>query len=310
VNQWIILLVQLATDQGAVRQRLWRHIKSEGAATLRDGVYLLPALEPCRAFFETMQQEIQQAGGMAMLLPVEPPAGVEFSAYFDRRREYAQLLDAIKDTHSRLEPKQLNVFLKQTRKWRKNFQALAAIDYFAGDAAVQAQQGLEALEKAVHTLSSPQEPTATSGDVTKHEIREFTGRQWVSRSRPWADRLASAWLIKKFIDVEAEFLWLSDPKQSPDSAVGFDFDGATFSHLGPWVTFEVLLRSFSLTMPALQRLGHLVHSLDLGGAQPKEAAGLSAVLTGLQQVHREDAELLKATFPIFDALFLAMHTPD
>src|SRR3546814_6533704 len=83
------------------------------------------------------------------------------------------------------------------------------------------------------------------------------------------DRLACAWLIHRFIDSQARFLWLESPALCPADALGFDFDGATFTHIEARVSFEVLLASFGLDQPGLRRIGALVHYLDVGGVQPQ-----------------------------------------
>lgn len=103
---------------------------------------------------------------------------------------------------------------------------------------------------------------------------------WATRRRPWVDRLASAWLIQRFIDPEARFLWLAAPEDCPATAVGFDYDGALFSHVGMRVTFEVLVRRFALEAAIPDALGRLIHFLDVGGLSTPEAAGWKAFLQG------------------------------
>ena len=116
------------------------------------------------------------------------------------------------------------------------------------------------------------------------------------------DRLASAWLIRRYIDPQAELLWLATPADCPAEALGFDFDGATFTHVGARVTFEVLLASFGLETPALQRIGTLVHFLDVGGVQPLEAVGIESTLAGLRDTILDDDQLLVLAGSIFDGL--------
>ena len=114
--------------------------------------------------------------------------------------------------------------------------------------------------------------------------------------------MASAWLIRRFIDPEARFLWLKSAADCPKKAVGFDFDGATFSHVGSRVTFENLLVAFSLETPALLRLGVVVHGLDAGGVQPPEAAGVERVLAGMRDAITNDDQLLLAAAGVFGAV--------
>jgi hypothetical protein len=130
-------------------------------------------------------------------------------------------------------------------------------------------------------------------------------RTWATRSRPWADRLACAWLIQRHIDPQARLLWLDDPQDCPAHALGFDFDGAHFSHVGAKVTFEVLIASFGWDSPAWQRLGGLVHFLDVGGIEPPEASGVERVLAGMCSAILDDDQLLMAVSGVFDGLLAA-----
>jgi hypothetical protein len=119
----------------------------------------------------------------------------------------------------------------------------------------------------------------------------------------WVDRVASAWLIRRFIDTDARFLWLTSPDACPEGALGFDFDGAAFTHIGERVTFEVLLASFGLENdPALRRLGEIVHALDVGGPAAPEAVGFEAVMAGTRQRVGNDDQLLEQMSPVLDAL--------
>jgi hypothetical protein len=136
------------------------------------------------------------------------------------------------------------------------------------------------------------------------ERTAYRGKVWATRQRVWVDRVASAWLIRRFIDPEARFLWLPTPQDCPPDAIGFDFDGAAFTHTGHRVTFEVLVTSFDLaTDPALRRLGVLVHALDVGGVPVPEAAGFEAILTGVRASGADDDQMLAAMMPVLDALY-------
>jgi hypothetical protein len=132
------------------------------------------------------------------------------------------------------------------------------------------------------------------------------GRTWVTRANVKVDRIASAWLIRRFIDPDARFLWLETPQDCPVDAIGFDFDGATFTHTDHRVTFEVLLTSFDLAAdPALTRLGVLVHSLDVGGVPVPEAAGFEAILIGMRASGADDDQILTAMTSVLNALYSA-----
>lgn len=166
------------------------------------------------------------------------------------------------------------------------------------------RNGLGRLELSTVRISSPDEPHAIEGAIRQLSIMEYQGRTWATRSRPWVDRLASAWFIRRFIDPKARLLWLSSPSDCPVDALGFDFNAATFSHVNGRVTFEVLLASFNLEQSALKRLGSLVHFLDVGGIQPPEAVGIASVLAGLRDAIHDDDQLLSAASAVFDSLLV------
>ena len=298
----LALILSMPTENATARQRIWRSLKASGAAVLRDGVYLMPEREDCRVTLGGLAAEVRESGGAAHVLRVEEPEGANFSELFDRGEEYAALLAEVMRSRSALSADNVQDTLKQARKLRKAFANLVAIDFFPGQAMQQADQALQELELACARALAPDEPHALSGVIAPLQAADYQGRRWATRQRPWVDRLASAWLIRRFIDPQAEILWLADPADCPPDALGFDFDGATFSHVGGRVTFEVLAASFGLERPAIARLGLLVHYLDVGGVQPPEAAGIESVLAGLRETLTRDDQLLAAASAIFDGL--------
>ena len=162
---------------------------------------------------------------------------------------------------------------------------------------------MQQLEAAIQQQLSPGEPHSRDMQIPRRAIADHQGRIWATRRRPWVDRLASAWLIRRFIDPQARILWLAAPRDCPPDALGFDFDGAAFTHVGDKVSFEVLLASFGLDAPPLRRLAALVHYLDVGGAAPPEASGVETVLAGLRAALSDDDQLLTAASNIWDGLY-------
>jgi len=302
MNTWIALVTSLPTENATARMRAWRALKASGAAVLRDGVYLLPELESCRNTFEAVAAEIRSAEGSALLLRVEEPAGAAFAERFDRGEAYAALLAEIATTGLGLSAEIAADTLKQARRLRKAYTGLVAIDFFPGEAVKQVELALDELELKTARVLSPDEPQPLYAAITRLDVGQYRGRTWATRRRPWVDRLASAWLIRRFIDPEATLLWLATPAECPADALGFDFDGAAFSHVGGRVTFEVLLASFGLETPALLRFGGLVHFLDVGGIQPPEAVGIESMLAGLRDTVTDDDRLLDLAGSLFDGL--------
>lgn len=299
---WLCFIISLPTENATLRQRAWRALKSSGASVLRDGVYLLPDLLGNRTVLDGIAQDVLTGGGTAMVLNTMEPSGADFNSLFNRSADYATLLLDLSKAAGELTPISVQDVLKQVRKLRKAFDQLSHIDFFPGQERAQAESALVELEGDCARLISPDEPHAAVGAIPSLSVADYQGRTWATRAKPWVDRLATAWLIRRFIDPEARILWLKSSKDCPKSALGFDFDGATFSHVGTKVTFEVVAASFGLMNPALQRLGLLVHYLDVGGVQPPEAVGIESALSGLRDSISDDDQMLALASAIFDGL--------
>lgn len=302
MNQWIALITSLPTETATARMRTWRALKASGAAAIRDGVYLMPERKDCRTTLESVASDIVSAGGSALLVGMEPPKGTDFVNLFGRSEDYASLMTDIATAKAELTLDNAADSIKQARKLAKAFAGISDIDFFPGEARKQAQAALLDFEAAANQLLSPDEPRARDAEIEHRQLKDFQGKTWATRKRPWVDRLASAWLIRRFIDPKAKFLWIDAPVNCPPKALGFDFDGATFSHIGARVTFEVLLTSFGIESPELSRVGTLVHYLDVGGVQPPDASGVESVLAGLRAGFDDDDQLLSAACAVFDAL--------
>ncbi len=306
-NGWLLLVISLPGKRGTTRMRIWRALRILGAAVLRDGVYLLPAVTGTRQALEEQAQTVISAGGTAQVLslaPVDAAQQRHFRVLFDRGDVYTRLTEELNRLRASLPPRRMAQAARALRRLQREYEAIRATDYFAGAAAEHAGQMLVEVGVAIATLKSPGEPRAKGGAIRRLDVRQYRGRTWATRERPWVDRLGSAWLIRRFIDPKARFRWLKDPKRLPTNALGFDFNGATFTHVGARVTFEVLLAGFGLEQDkGLARLGQLVHYLDVGGVPVADASGIAALLQGARQHIRDDDVLLAEGMRIFDHLY-------
>jgi len=307
VPVWLLFVLTLQGQQPAVRMRVWRALKALGAAVLRDGVYLLPNkpefLEPLQA----QSEEVTASGGSAQILEVnarDKAQEAEFRQLFDRTPDYEKLMLEIGKARKEIGGLDRRALALRPTRLRREYETIAMQDFFPGAARDQAREVLEDLVGAANPVLSPDEPHAASGRINRLDPAKYRGRTWATRAHPWADRLASAWLVQRYIDRRAKFLWLKSPKDCPKRAVGFDFDGAEFTHVGAKVTFEVLLASFGLNADlALERIGTLIHYLDVGGVPVPEAAGVEALLRGARDALNDDDALLAHAVRLFDHLY-------
>lgn len=296
-------------QQGSERVRIWRALKGLGTAVLRDGVYLAPASDRMRTALDEQRDAIRGLGGRAHLFTgsnAEAGEAEEFALLFDRGDDYTALITRV----SALGDELIDIGEAEARRrqaqLRRELETIRRIDFFPARGAKDAAAALTALDHAINARFSPDEPAAAPGQPARVDKRDFLGRVWATRKNIWVDRAASAWLIRRFVDPDARFLWLEKPSDCPKDAVGFDFDGAEFSHLGERVTFEVLVHCFRLENDsALVRLGRLVNYLDVGGIPVPEAGGFVAMLSGARQRCRDDDELMSHAGTMLDFLYEA-----
>jgi hypothetical protein len=307
-STWLMLVVSLPGRSPTPRMRLWRALRGAGAAILRDGVYVLPASENARAFFSAQTDEVSQAGGSAHVVPFasdDPKQDSDLRAAFDRSQAYAQGIERLAELRARFAKLTEAEARRKLAGLRRELEGIAATDFFPGLARKQVESALADAERALNARFSPEEPHSKKMAIPHRHAEDYRGRVWATRRHLWIDRVASAWLIRRFIDPRAEFRWLKKPADCPKRAIGFDFDGAEFSHVGARVTFEVLAASFGLDRdPPLARLARLIRYLDIGGVPMPDAAGFASVMAGARARHGEDDDaLLKDMSVVLDCLY-------
>jgi len=304
---WLLLVISLPTSSATGRMRIWRALRSLGCAALRDGAYLLPCGPGRAEALRELGDECMREGGSAWLMTVIPDSADDDTAYrqlFDRTEQYAELRKSWKSENRGLVSQSMSELTRLRRRLEKEFDALRASDFFPSEASVEAEAAWIDFRKRIDAVLSPDEPHETAGQLPRLDASKYRGRTWATRRRLWVDRVASALLIRRFIDADAKFRWLAKPSECPKSALGFDFDGATFTHVADRVTFETLLASFGLDEDmALARLGAIVHALDVGGEPVAEAAGFEAVMAGARERITDDDALLAEMSNVLDSLY-------
>ena len=305
--RWLLLITNLPGQNQTLRMRIWRGLKAAGAALMRDGVYVLPETPDFRRVFEEHAGEIRAVAGSVHILRFEADSTEQQNALialFDRTADYQEFIARLRTLRKSL-PKLTELEARKTQTIiAREVAATAATDLFPGKPWEQMHAALAEAQGALNARFSPDEPQPAHRKIPRREIKDFQGRTWATRARMWIDRVCSAWLIRRFIDPEAKLVWLKDIKKKPKQALGFDFNGAEFTHVDSKVTFEVLLTSFGLDQDlALARLGSLVHFLDVGGIPVAEAAGFAAIVAGARAIQADDQALLNSVTPMLDSLY-------
>ena len=303
--QWLACAASLPTDEPSARMRLLRMLESLGCAILREGVYLLPDTPDTRHALSRLCEHIRRSGGNATMLCVtamDEQQARYFREQFDRTAKYDALVSTVTSLKAGFGVADPSAISRVLSKQRREFEAISVLDFFPSAAKEKALDTLREAEGQVRALMFPQAGQGTAADTS----RSYAGRTWATRLPLWADRLACAWLIRRFIDVEATLVWLEKTQALPAGAVGFGFDGAEFSNTAQEVTFERLMRHFSLEPdPALKRMAGLVHFLEAGGSPVSEAAGVETLLLGAQRRSLDNSHLLQESDKTFDLLYEA-----
>ena len=307
-GRWLLLVASLPTEDPAARMRGLRTLEALGAAVLREGVYLLPETTTTRQGLEFLADYISKGAGNAQVLAVVPASEAQqlaFRSMFDRSARYADLLkvvDSLKVGYGIADP---SAVLRVLHKKRHDFEAISALDFFPGELQNRVKAALSEAESSVHKLLFPAESQASGAPD-----QPMRRRVWATRKPAWADRLACAWLIRRFADPEGTVVWLEKSQEVHPDSVGFAYIGARFSNNATQVTFEVMLQHFGLaTNAALVKIGAIVHFLEAHDTPVAEAAGVQTLLQGAARRSTSDDELLGEAEKTFDLLYEAYFEP-
>ena len=303
-GRWLLLVANLPTEDPAARMRGLRTLEALGAAVLREGVYLLPETTTTRQGLEFLADYISKGAGNAQVLAVAPASDAQqlaFRSLFDRSARYAELLkivDSLKISYGITDP---SAVLRVLHKKRHDFEAISALDFFPGDLRERVRSSLAEAEAAVHKLLFP-----THSQASGAPDQPMRRRVWATRKPAWADRLACAWLIRRFADPEGTVVWLEKSQELHPNSIGFAFGGAHFGNNATQVTYEVMLQHFGLaTNAALVKIGAIVHFLEAHDTPVAEAAGVQTLLQGAARRSTSDDELLGEAEKTFDLLYEA-----
>jgi hypothetical protein len=306
-RNWLAYITTLPTEDPAARMRVLRTLESLGCGMIRDGVFLLPDTPAARHGLSSLSDHIARINGSAHLLSVnslDEAQTQQFLDLFDRTHKYNELIkdvEGLKTAFGISDPVSIMRLLNQHKR---EYQTISTLDFFPSESKERAARALSEAEQAVHALMFP-DAYKKSGTVDT-SARQYFRRAWATRKPLWADQMASAWLIRRFIDPEATFFWLDKNQECPARAVGFAFPGATFCNSRDQVTFEEMLASFKLdNNTGLARIGKLIHALNAGGTKVAEAAGVQTMLLGAARRADSEDQLQAETEMTFDLLYEA-----
>lgn len=292
---WLLLLYGLPAKQSSERVNLWRKLKKVGAVQLKNSAYILPDTPTHFERFQWLAKQVRDNKGDATLIRVTEVEGLsseQIAEMFRQARsaDYQELNKEIVATAKREAST-----AKAVEALRARFNEIREIDYFDCPAAHD-------VELALHRLD--ERTTARQPRGAKLDRKKFAGRTWLTRPRPEIDRVGSAWLIRRFIDPKARFIFSTDAKKFPE-AIPYDMIDVEFTHHGEDCTFETLAKRFSLDDKALLAIAEMIHDADLEDAkfQRAECVGIDRVLKGWARLGMNDEQLLEKGGECFDGLY-------
>ena len=303
----LLLIVTLPPTPSSLRVRVWRRFRALGAVPLKRTVYLLPDTPDHYEHFQWLAQEIQRAGADATLVRVErienlTSADVIRLFQEARNPEYRALAARYRRVLQALEKKRAAAgdrLEAEILRLDKEHERIRELDFFEAPGRAEVERLREAIDMKRRPAERPQRPAPRSLD-----LRNLRGRTWVTRPRPHVDRLASAWLIRRFIDPEAAFVFAA-PGDFPPAAIPFDTPGAELSHDGDDCTFETLVKRLGIRDRRLTRLAEIVHEADLrdGKFAREEARGIDLAIRGFLAADEDDHQVLSHGFALFEGLY-------
>lgn len=299
-KSWLLLLYELPAGRGTSRVSVWRKLRKSGAVQLKSSTYILPDEPAHRERFQWLAAEVRESGGEATVVHASDIEGVpdqRIIALFNeaRAQEYAPLKADLNRFIAANKRKAREDFGTELERLSARLEELRALDFFESPAGQDAAMQLDRA-RALHVKGGRKPPQLSR----KH----YHGRTWLTRPGPHIDRVGSAWLIRRFIDHDASFVFADRPGKFPE-ALPYDMVGVEFTHQGDNCTFETLLARFELEEPPLRRIAEAVHAADLddGKYARAEALGLDRVFKGWVRLGWSDDKILERGAECFDGLY-------
>jgi hypothetical protein len=310
-HSWLLLIHQLPAKPAYLRVKMWRRLQDIGAVAVKNAVHALPMNEETQEDFEWLLREIREGGGEAFVCEARLIDGLsdeEVRALFDRARDgdYAELAKEARVVAKALRRKArgnaATELRAQVARLRKRLAEIAAIDFFGAIGRETTEELLRGLEAQLEK----EQPVAAKTKTEPSLVETFRKRIWVTREGVYADRIASAWLIRRFIDPEARFKFVPGKGYRPqEGELRFDMFEAEFTHEGDKCTFEVLLERAGRKDSALSAIAEIIHDIDLKDDKfgRTEVPGIRTLIDGIRAFTNDDARRIERGAEVFNDLY-------
>lgn len=317
-RRWLLFFYSIPSRPVSSRMKIWRRLLKAGAVQIKGAVYVLPYSEENFELCQWFVSEVTSMGGEGAFVSVERVETMtdeeiielfnqqlnrNYSIFEKRLEEFERKIDSLRKGTGIKDGKRLS---GELNKYLREFEEIRRTDFFNSVKGEALKKRIEILKAKLKKLSYP-DKGKTHPEVHLRRIEDYQRKIWVTRKGPFVDRMASAWLIKRFIDKEAVFDFIDekDLKRLSGEAITFDIRGGEFTHVGDLCTFEVLLRSFNIKDRAVKKIAEIVHEIDIrdGKYRNPETIGIEELLRGIRKTAGDDRDALERGISLFEMLY-------
>jgi len=316
-QEWLLIFYSVPSHPVSTRMKIWRKLVRSGAVQLKGAVYIIPATDEHQEFFQWLIGEVRSLGGDGAFVrssAIETMSDAEVRELFIGQisEEYRGLDKAVAALEQKFQSIRKGTKLQdkprlidQLARAVKNFEEIRKRDFFTSTTGDTVKKRLQQLESGLKGLDR-----AVAGEeaaISPKRAEQYQNRVWITRKKPFVDRMASAWLIKRFIDPNATFKFIEERELTaggPDTTA-FDLRNAEFTHVGELCTFEVLVKTFGIRGRAVKQIAEIVHDLDVNDEKYDNAgtAGVDEILSGIRKTGRDDRDALERGMFVFEMLY-------
>jgi len=318
---WIIFFYSVPSKPVSSRMKVWRKLIKAGAVQLKGAVYILPFNEDHYEFLQWLVSEISEMkgeGAFTRIEHIDTMKDSEIIDLFDRQRanDYRAIEKALDDLERRLasirqggKAQNIKGLLEQFGKLLKEFEEVKKIDFFSSKEGAALNKRIKRVAAEFKKLSGAETAKESPLKISIRAVDDYQGKIWVTRKKPFIDRMASAWLIRRFIDKRApfEFIDEKDMDAASKNSIVFDLRGGEFTHVGDLCTFEVLVKSFGFKNKTLKKMAEIVHDLDMKDEKynAAEAKGLEDILIGIRKTAKDDRDAIEKGMAVFEMFYVS-----
>ena len=315
--KWLLFFYSVPSKPVNARMKIWRRLAKAGAVQLKGAIYILPYNEETFELCQWLVSEVMAMKGDGAFVNVDKVETMTEKEIIDlfkeqREKDYISVEKNLEEFERKISSIRKGSgihdrrrLLEEFNKHLKEFEEIRRIDFFASKIGTVLKKKIEVLQREIKGLSGHEIKPVLA--VTSRNIKDYQNKTWATRKKPFVDRMASAWLIRKFIDKKAGFGFISeqDVEDLKKDSIAFDIRRGEFTHSGDMCTFEVLIKAFGLKDKALKKIAEVVHELDIKDDKYKnpEAKGIEDILMGIRKTAKDDAEILDKGMVVFEMLY-------